>query len=51
MKDKGYDILIDVWNIIAQKYPNWVLEVYGDGPEREKLQDKIKRLELEKSFY
>ena len=47
---KGYDILIDVWNIISKKYPDWVLEIYGDGPEKENLQNKINKLGLEKSF-
>lgn len=47
---KGYDILIDVWNIISKKYPDWILEVYGEGAEREKLQNKINKLGLEKLF-
>lgn len=51
VEDKGYDILIDVWNIVSKKYPNWILEIYGDGPEREKLQNKINQLKLEKSFF
>lgn len=48
--EKGYDILIDVWNIVAKKYSDWTLEIYGEGPERENLQNKINKLELEKSF-
>lgn len=47
---KGYDILIDVWKKIEEKYPDWILEVYGNGPEKEKLQRKINSLGLEKSF-
>ena len=47
---KGYDILIDVWNIISKKYPDWILEIYGNGSERENLQNKINKLRLEKSF-
>lgn len=47
---KGYDILIDVWNIVSKKYPDWILEIYGEGPERENLQNKINKLGLEKSF-
>ncbi len=47
---KGYDILIDVWNIISKKYPDWILEIYGEGIERESLQNKINKLGLEKSF-
>ena len=47
---KGYDILIDVWNIISKKSPDWSLEIYGEGPERENLQNKINKLDLGKSF-
>ena len=48
--EKGYDILIDVWNIVFKKHPDWILEIYGEGSEREKLQNKIDKLGLEKSF-
>ena len=47
---KGYDILISVWNKISKKYPDWSLEVYGEGVEREKLQNKINELNLNSSF-
>ena len=50
MPQKGFDILIDVWNIISKKYPDWTLEIYGEGAEREKLQKKINKLGLERSF-
>lgn len=47
---KGYDILIEVWNIISKEYPDWILEIYGEGPERENLQNKVNKLGLGKSF-
>lgn len=47
---KGYDILIDIWKKIEEKYPDWILEIYGNGTEKEKLQEKINNLGLEKSF-
>lgn len=50
MPQKGYDILIDIWNIISKKYPDWILEVYGEGVERKKLQNKINNLGLNKTF-
>lgn len=49
-KQKGYDILIDIWNLISKKYPEWILEVYGEGSERESLKNKIDQLGLQKSF-
>ena len=28
---KGFSRLIDVWNIVYQRYPEWSLSIYGDG--------------------
>lgn len=47
---KGFDILIDIWKKVSVKYPDWILEIYGEGSERENLQNKINKLGLEKSF-
>lgn len=49
-EQKGYDILINAWNIISKKYLDWILEIYGDGTDRGKLQNKINKLGLEKSI-
>lgn len=38
---KGYDMLIDVWRLIAANYPDWTLEIYGQGEWYQMLQDKI----------
>lgn len=38
---KGYDMLIDAWRLIALKYPDWTLEIYGQGEWYQMLQDKI----------
>lgn len=43
---KGFDRLIDCWNIIHQEYPDWTLEIFGDGELRSLLQSKIDHLEL-----
>ena len=38
---KGYDYLIDVWKIVFQHFPEWTLDIYGDGELRMELQNKI----------
>lgn len=43
---KGFSRLIDVWNIVYQRYPEWSLSIYGDGYLREELQQKINGLSL-----
>lgn len=49
VKQKGFDILLDVWKKVKMdKYSEeWVLDIYGDGPEREVLESKIRKLCIE----
>lgn len=43
---KGFDILINCWQTIAGKHPDWHLDIYGEGSLRENLQSQINRLGL-----
>lgn len=50
--EKGYDLLIDIWGKVnkqTNKANNWTLHIYGEGSQKNKLQEKIKQLGLEKS--
>lgn len=40
-KVKGFDRLIDIWSLIAEKYPTWKLIIVGEGNERDILEEKI----------
>lgn len=44
---KGYDLLIETWNIIHKKHPDWKLDIFGNGPLREELQKQISQYELD----
>jgi glycosyltransferase involved in cell wall biosynthesis len=48
---KGYDILIDIWNKVHNQFPDWSLFIYGEGNERKKLENKIKDLHLNDSIF
>lgn len=43
---KGYDRLIDAWDIVCKKAPLWKLKIYGSGELYESLEQQIERLNL-----
>lgn len=46
---KGFDRLIEIWRLLADKFPDWHLEIVGDGEERGKLKALITQYHLENS--
>ena len=40
---KNQSDMIDIMNIIHEKYPDWKLKIYGEGPLRDVLSDKIRQ--------
>lgn len=44
--EKGFDLLIDAWEIVAKQHPEWKLHIYGGGGLRNELQDQINHLDL-----
>lgn len=47
--EKGYDDLIRAFSLVHSKYPDWKLNIIGDGLELEKLRNLIKEQKLEDS--
>lgn len=43
---KGFDLLIDSFALIAAAHPHWQLTILGDGPERAALTSQIATAEL-----
>lgn len=43
---KGYERLISAWAIVAQKYPDWQLDIWGEGSLRNSLQSQINKFSL-----
>lgn len=37
---KGFDMLIDCWKIVAEKHPDWILKVYGGGDRSEFIKQR-----------
>lgn len=46
---KGFDLLIHAWKMVAQQKPDWKLSIVGDGELRENLDNLIKEEQLQHS--
>jgi len=44
--EKGYDRLIDAFGSIADRHPEWVLKIFGEGPLRGRLEKQVESLGL-----
>jgi len=47
---KGYDMLVDAWELVALKHPDWKLDIYGIGEWEQMLTNRIVELKLEKTL-
>lgn len=41
---KNHDLLIQSWTYVLNSYPDWKMEIWGDGSDKDKLQALIKKL-------
>ena len=48
--EKGYLDLIDIFKELHQKYPDSKLNIIGDGPDRKKIEKKIRDNKLQGSL-
>lgn len=42
-KEKGFSRLLDIWKVVSVKYPDWQLDIWGDGEHKEEICQKIKK--------
>lgn len=47
--EKGYDLLLQALKPVFCKYPDWRIDIYGEGEDRQKLELLRKKLELEQN--
>ena len=45
--EKDYPRMIALWARISQTFPDWVLDIYGEGSERPKVEQCIRHFHLE----
>lgn len=48
---KNYASLIRAFKNVTDKHPDWILEIYGDGPQEVELKSLITQLNLEKHVF
>ena len=48
-KEKGYLSLLEIYKEVRKKHPDWVLDIIGDGKEKETLEKYIKENDLTSS--
>lgn len=46
-EQKGFDLLIDAFKLIADSCPEWKIEIYGDGSDKASLIEKIQKCNLQ----
>ena len=44
---KGFDLLIAAFAAVADRHPDWVVEIWGEGPERPALEQQIRQAKLD----
>ncbi|MDH6354142.1 glycosyltransferase involved in cell wall biosynthesis [Dysgonomonas sp. PH5-45] len=50
-KQKDYPSLIRAWKLIANRIPDWRLDIFGTGSEKESIEALINELELNNSVH
>lgn len=43
-REKGFDLLVQIFKIVIQRYPDWHLDIFGDGDEFEHVNKQIEVL-------
>lgn len=46
-EQKGFDMLIDAWSIVAEKNKDWKLKIFGTGILENELKQQVKQLRIE----
>lgn len=47
---KGYEYLVEAWKTVHQKHPDWIINIYGSGEQKEMVKTLIKNNELQESM-
>ena len=48
--EKGYDKMVQAWEKVAQKHPDWTLNIFGEGELKNDIQDMIIQRNLQNNI-
>lgn len=51
VKEKGFDLLIDAFSLIAEEFPDWKLKIFGRGALRDSYVEQVLKNNLENQVY
>lgn len=51
VEQKGFDMLIDAWSTVADKHRDWALDIYGNGPLKKILEQRIIQAHLTEKVF
>ncbi len=49
-EQKGFDLLLQSWQTLEKKYPEWTLRIVGEGPMRAELEAQIQAMGLQRVY-
>lgn len=49
-RQKGFDLLVEVWDTVVRKHPDWTLKLYGNGSMKGQLEKRVQELGMQDSF-
>lgn len=49
-EQKGFDLLLQSWQTLEKKYPEWTLRIVGEGPMRAELETQIQSMGLQRVY-
>ena len=47
---KGYEYLVEAWDLVYQKHPDWCIDIYGSGELHDDVENWIKERHLDNTI-
>lgn len=51
VKIKNYEALVNIWAKVVERHPEWILQIWGEGPEGGHLREQIDKMGLKNHVF